>query len=238
VDLDDPIPTQLAPPEKLEACMARLGVGAHSVVVAYDSYSHMFAGRLRWALRAYGFDNVFVLEGGWGTWCREGRPVETGEPVDGGEDERNPPALHDIPPFRARAVSALRATKDDVVNVVRGSRSALLVDARSPAQYRGETSAAARAGHIPGAINVPYAELLEASDGRYLPEADLLKKLHAAGVPEARDADIIVYCNGGISATVPLTALERLGYRKVSLYDGSWNEWGNDASLPIQAADR
>ena len=111
----------------------------------------------------------------------------------------------------------------------------VLIDARPPEQYAGAVTAAARAGHIPGALNVPYARLVDASTGRFLPSGELARVFREAGVDVAAlPREVIVYCNGGVSCTVPLNALRMLGRHDVAVYDGSWNEWGADASLPIR----
>ena len=223
VDEGDPIPSQLAPPEVMQANLERLGIGDDCAVVAYDDYSHVFAGRLRWALRAYGHDRVRILDGGFATWKREGRPLTDVVPSP-------PPAR-----FTPRPVKALRKTADEVAAAL--SRGALLIDARAPEQFAGEVSAAARAGHIPTARNVPYGTLVQGSERAFRSPEELRAAFRNAGVDlDALPEEVIVYCNGGITATVPLTALNLLGVDRVALYDGSWNEWGNDPTRPIEPA--
>ncbi len=223
VDDGDPVPMQVAQPGPFAAKMAELGIGDETLVVAYDDYDHIFAGRLAWALRYYGHDAVLILDGGWSRWSAEGRPSEKGTP---------PPAP---PPqvFTARPRPALRRTAREVERVL-GGADVILIDARPPEQYAGEVTAAARAGHIPGALNVPYARLVDGGTGRFLPAAELARVFREGGVDVAAlPREIIVYCNGGVSCTVPLNALRMLGRDDVAVYDGSWNEWGADASLPI-----
>jgi thiosulfate/3-mercaptopyruvate sulfurtransferase len=223
VDRSDPVPVQIAPPDVFAAKMSELGIGDDTLVVAYDDYNHMFAGRLAWALRYYGHDAVRVLDGGWPRWVAEGRPTssEASEP----RSER----------FMPRPRPSLRRTADEVAAALLRD-DVLLLDARPADQYAGASSAAARAGHIPGARNVPYARLIDTSSGRFLPEKDLARIFAEAGVDIARlPRDVVVYCNGGVSATVPLNALRILGRDDVALYDGSWNEWGNDPSRPIKS---
>jgi thiosulfate/3-mercaptopyruvate sulfurtransferase len=227
VDEGDPVPTQVARPGPFSAKMAELGIGDETLVVAYDDYDHIFAGRLAWALRYYGHDAVRVLDGGWSRWLAEGRPIAaTPAPLP-------PPAL---PPgvFTARPRPALRRTAREVEGAL-GRPDVVLIDARPPEQYAGAVTAAARAGHIPGALNVPYARLVDASTGRFLPSSELARVFREAGVDVAAlPREVIVYCNGGVSCTVPLNALRMLGRDDVAVYDGSWNEWGGDASLPIR----
>jgi thiosulfate/3-mercaptopyruvate sulfurtransferase len=223
VDDGDPVPMQVAQPGPFAAKMAELGIGDDTLVVAYDDYDHIFAGRLAWALRYYGHDEVRILDGGWSRWLAEGRPVAT--------DATQPAAP--APAFTARPRAALRRTAREVERVL-GRADVVLIDARPAEQYAGEVTASARAGHIPGALNVPYARLVDSSTGRFLPAGEMARVFRDAGVDVASlPREIIVYCNGGVSCTVPLNALRMLGRDDVAVYDGSWNEWGADASLPI-----
>ncbi|HTB77214.1 MAG TPA: sulfurtransferase [Polyangiaceae bacterium] len=222
VDPSDPVPMQVAAPGPFAARMGELGIGDDALVVAYDDYDHIFAGRLAWALRYYGHDAVRVLDGGWARWLAEGRPTSA-----------------DVPPFdpavfTARPRPSLRRTAGEVAGVL-GRPDVVLIDARPADQYAGVVTAAARAGHIPGAVNVPYARLVDATTGRFLPSEDLARVFRDSGVDVTHlPHEVIVYCNGGVSCTVPLNALRLLGRDDVAVYDGSWNEWGEDPSLPIR----
>jgi thiosulfate/3-mercaptopyruvate sulfurtransferase len=221
IDPDDPVPAQIAPPERFAHAMEAIGVGDDTAVVAYDDYNAMFAGRLAWALRFYGHDDVRILDGGFALWAREGRPLTT--------DATPAPAPRVT--FTPRARPPLRRTADEVAS---RPADALLIDARPPDQFEGKVSAARRMGHIPGARNVPYAKLIDATTGRFLPVSRLREVFAASGVDlTSPPNEVVVYCNGGVSATVPLTALALLGRTDVAVYDGSWNEWGNDEARPI-----
>jgi thiosulfate/3-mercaptopyruvate sulfurtransferase len=223
VDPDDPVPAQVALPPAFAAKMGELGVGDGTSVVVYDDYDHAFAGRLAWALRYYGHDDVRVLDGGWGGWLAEGRPTSQEVP----KPERAT--------FTARPRAALRRTSDEVARSL-DDPGVLLIDARPADQYVGTTSAAARSGHIPGARNVPYARLVDASTGQFLPHDALARVFSEAGVDVARlPREVVVYCNGGVTCTVPLNALRMLGREDVAVFDGSWNEWGNDTRRPIRS---
>jgi thiosulfate/3-mercaptopyruvate sulfurtransferase len=221
VDPLDPVPAQIAQPAAFAAKMAELGIGDDTLVVAYDDHDHIFAGRLSWALRYYGHESVRILDGGWARWVAEGRATSRDVPSI-------PPAA-----FTPRPRPILRKTADDVARVL-GKSDVLLLDARPGAQYEGVVTAAARAGHIPGARNVPYASLVDPSTGRFLEDDALARAFADAGVDVANlPPNIVVYCNGGVSCTVPLHALQMLGRSDVSVYDGSWNEWGSDDARPI-----
>jgi thiosulfate/3-mercaptopyruvate sulfurtransferase len=224
VDVDDPIPSQIAPAGRFAAKMTELGIGDDTLVVAYDDYDHIFAGRLAWALRYYGHDGVRIVDGGWSRWVAEGRPTTREVP--------RPPAAS--PPFTPRRRPGLRVSADDVAAAI-GRSDVLLVDARAPDQYAGTVSAAGRGGHIPGARNVHYAALIEPMTGRFRSAGEITRAFAQAGVDVAHlPPRVIVYCNGGISCTVPLHALQMLGSVDVAVYDGSWNEWGPDERRPIQ----
>ena len=221
VDPNDEIPSQIAPPDRFAALMLALGIGDLTSVVAYDDYNTIFASRFAWALRYYGHEAVRVLDGGWARWASEKRPTDEGVP-------------HPFPArFTPRVQPALRRVADEVQAKL-GDPSVLLIDARPASQYEGTASAASRAGHIPGAMNVPYTSLIDQATGKMLAPAELTNVFAQAGVDVAKlPREIVCYCNGGITATVPVTALRVLGRDDVAVYDGSWNEWGNDAKRPI-----
>jgi thiosulfate/3-mercaptopyruvate sulfurtransferase len=226
VDPNDPVPMQVATPEAFAAAMNAIGVGDDTLAVVYDDYDHIFAGRLAWALRYYGHEGVRVLDGGWSRWLAEGRATQAGAP---------PPVARPAKPFQARPIAALRKTADDVEQVI-GRSDVVLIDARPADQYAGAVSAASRAGHIPGARNVPYASLVDKDSGRFLPAPDLARVFLDSGIDVAAlPREIVVYCNGGVSCTVPLNALRLLGRDDVAVYDGSWNEWGEDPRRPIRS---
>ncbi len=222
VDPSDPVPMQIATPAAFEAKMSELGVGDDTLVVAYDDYDHIFAGRLAWALRYYGHDRVLLLDGGWGRWVAERRPTNADVP-------RPAPAR-----FTARPRPELRRTAGEVMASL-GRADVLLVDARAPEQYEGAVSVAGRGGHIPGARNVHYARLVDSQSGAFLAPDELRRVFADAGVDVANlPREVVVYCNGGVSCTVPLHALHMLGRSDVAVYDGSWNEWGPDESRPVR----
>jgi thiosulfate/3-mercaptopyruvate sulfurtransferase len=217
-DPDDPRHAQIAKPERYAAAMSRLGIGADTFVVAYDDADGMFAARLWWSLNYYGHSQVAVLDGGWKKWTAENRPVTAEVPT--------------ISPTQFTAVPnpALRRTGDQILAALNSDMC--LIDVRTPEEFAGEYARAKRKGHIPGAINQPRAGLV-APDGTLLPAEKLHEKFAALGIDKS-SPEIVTYCNGGVSASFGLLALRVAGLENLSMYDGSWKEWGNDDSKPIE----
>lgn len=210
----------IAPPDRFAEAMRRAGIGSGAMVVAYDDAAGMFAARLWWALNYYGHDKVAVLDGGWSKWTAEGRAVTADTPAIAPGD------------FVARPRPEWLRTIDQVAAASADADAAgLLIDARSPAEYAGQASRASRAGHIPGAANVPRTALIS-PDGTLLPPDELQRVFAAAGVTD-RSTRVTTYCNAGVSASFDLLALRVAGFANSANYDGSWKEWGNDARRPI-----
>ena len=205
-----------------------LGVGDGDRVVAYDgSGANLSAARLWWMLRAFGHEDVAVLDGGLPKWVAEGRPTERGEPAPA------PPARFTarLDASRVRDLAAVRAL---VERGSMGEEDALIVDMRPAGRFAGrdpEPRPGLRGGHVPGSVNVPYTELVQA-DGTVLPLDELRARLADAGV--RLDRPIVATCGSGTSACALLLNLERLGVREAALYDGSWSEWGARDDVPVE----
>jgi thiosulfate/3-mercaptopyruvate sulfurtransferase len=206
---------------QLEAAFGRHGVGNDSHVVLYSIGTAMWATRFWWMLRSIGFDNVSVLDGGLDKWKAEGRAIETG-PAKG-----YPPATFTAKPRAGYFVDSRETLKASTAG------NTVVVNALGPQFYRGlEPSRYGRAGRIPGSVNVAAATLVDPATKAFLPLADAEQKFASAGV--TREKRVVAYCGGGISATIDLFQLYRLGYDKLTLYDGSMGEWAKDESLPIE----
>jgi thiosulfate/3-mercaptopyruvate sulfurtransferase len=206
--------------DQLEATFSRLGIGPGIQVVAYDQDSGMYAARLWWMLRYAGHDAVAVLDGGWAKWMREQQPTRSGE-------EQNAPGA-----FQATPRAGWRLSVAEVERIVR-DRSALLVDARAPERYEGQSEPIDRVpGHIPGARNLHYRDNL-AADGTMLPTAALATRIEPL-MRGRRAEDIVMYCGSGVTACQNLLALEHAGVSGARIYPGSWSEWSSDPSRPVE----
>lgn len=195
------------------------GIDDRTQVIAYDDAGGSMAARLWWLLRWLGHDAVAVLNGGWQHWLEEKREA-TGEIVS-----RAPRS------FTPRPHPDMIVTSDDVVAMMHDRRFRLL-DARVAVRYRGETEPIDPiAGHIPGAINAPFADNLT-PDGLFRPDDELLQYYETllGGIPADR---IACYCGSGINAAHTLLALKHLGLGDAKLYAGSWSEWITDPKRPI-----
>ncbi len=206
--------------DQFAAVMSRCGVGEGARVVLYSADGIMWATRVWWMLRGFGFDNAAILDGGWEKWRSEGRPVST-EPC------AYPPAT-----FVPRPRLDLFVGKERVRTVL-GDTNTVIVNALPSELHRGTNpSRYGRPGRVPGSVNVPAGRLIDRNTKTFVPLADASAKFSAAGVEPSRN--VICYCGGGIAATVDLFLLYQLGYEHLSLYDGSMGEWAADASLPIE----
>ena len=212
---DAPLPHTLPSPDAFARLAGRtLGVGDGHLVVVYDASGTNFSAARAWfTFRYFGHERVAVLDGGLVKWTAEGRPLETG-------DATAEPAT-----FTARARPELVRGLEDV-RARLGDGAARVVDVRGADRFGGrvpEPRPGVRSGHMPGAVNLPYAELVR-GDGTALPEPELRARLAAAGVDPAHPT--IATCGSGVTACNLLLHLHRLGARNAALYDGSWSEWG------------
>ncbi len=206
--------------EDFAAAMSRHGVDDGSRVILYSASGMMWATRVWWMLREFGFMNASVLDGGWEKWKAEGRPISS-EPC------RYAPAA-----FVARPPAGFFVDKERVRAAI-GDPSTIIINALPPEMHSGKGSSHyGRPGRIPGSVNIPYATLIDRQTKALGSLNDASAKFMDAGVDQSKN--VICYCGGGIAASLDLFVLHQLGYRDLSLYDASMSEWAADKSLPIE----
>ncbi|MCE4611105.1 MAG: sulfurtransferase [Desulfurococcales archaeon] len=218
--------------EGFERLMRRLGIENDDHVVLYGDYNNWFAAFAYWIFKMYGHEKVSILNGGRTKWIALGKPLTKETPrVDKESSYR---VLRVDLRYRAFFIDVMRKLRDP--NVV-------LVDVRSPEEYKGEVTAppeypneqAQRGGHIPGAVNIPWKKAVN-DDGTFKDVEELKRLYESRGVTP--DKEVIVYCRIGERAAHTWFVLkELLGYPRVRVYDGSWSEWGNMVGAPIKTGD-
>lgn len=208
------LPHMLPSPAAFEDAVSGMGIGNDDLLVIYDQTGiAMAAARVWWTFRVFGHDNVRVLNGGLPGWEAAGYPVNTAPP--------RPPSPST---FKARFRPGLVSTLQDVQHAT-SEKDSLILDARSPQRFSGtmpEPRPGLRSGHIPGSVNLPFTNLLDPS-GHRLKSKDALEKEFQ---PFGDSTPLIASCGSGVTACVIALAACRIGRRDVSVYDGSWAEWG------------
>lgn len=206
----------LPAPESFNAAMQRAGVGLEEPVVVYDDWAGRAAARAWWLLRHYGHHDVRLLDGGLAAWVAYGGEVEAGE-----SSPASPGDFHGRP-------GSMRVVASDELQ-----RMAVVVDARAPERYRGESEPVDPvAGHVPGAVNVPTSRNLD-NHGLFRDPHELRDVYASVGVLPG--ADVAAYCGSGVTAAHDVLALHIAGV-DAALYAGGWSEWVTDPSRPVETA--
>ena len=225
--LADGIRRDIASREEFSQLLSTSGIGPDTTIVVYGDNNNWFAAWAYWQLKLFGHRDVRILDGGRKYWLDQGLALTTDVPAYAPTGYRLPE-----PDF------ALRAFRDDILPRI-GDPSLALVDVRSPAEFAGEVIAppgmsetAQRAGHIPGAASIPWAQAVR-EDGRFKDRAELEALYAARGI--TADKDVIAYCRIGERSSHSWFVLhELLGFERVRNYDGSWTEWGSMVGVPIE----
>jgi thiosulfate/3-mercaptopyruvate sulfurtransferase len=225
--LADGIRRDIAGREDFGALLRTSGIGPDTTIVLYGDNNNWFAAWAYWQLKLYGHRDVRILNGGRKYWLDQGLPLSVDVPA-------YPETAYELP----EPDFALRAYRDDILPRL-GDEGLALVDVRSPAEFNGEIIAppgmaetAQRAGHIPGAASVPWAQTVR-EDGTFKSADELATLYEAKGVTP--DKDVIAYCRIGERSSHTWFVLhELLGYKRVRNYDGSWTEYGSLIGVPIE----
>lgn len=198
------------------ASFRKLGIDDGDLVILYDDYHNMQAGRVWWAMRYWGFENVRVLDGGWSNWKAEGRPQSMETSVVTSEGNAQP-----------KRQDHWRVGIDQFVS---SHEAARVLDARGPMNYAGDPDDP-RSGHIPGSLHVPFSSVLDPDTGCFLQD-EALRHVFDAAAPDWRSRQIITSCGSGYAATVLMLALTQLGVA-ATLFDGSIAVWKAEPGRPL-----
>lgn len=218
-DAASPVPYAFPTPQQLSERLAGLGVGPDDAIVVYDDSAIRTAARAWFVLTASGRGNIAILDGGLGKWRAEGLPLESGMP-----------ALTPATPATFTAPGRVRSKAEMLANLEHPAEQVL--DARSADRVFGtgiDPVHGGQNGRIPGALNLPFTQVLNA-DGTYKSPDQLRAAFMAAGID--LDAPVTATCGSGVTASVLLFAMHLVGKNDTALYDGSWSEWGTDPATP------
>jgi len=228
-DMNDPVTRDIVSKEQLEQVLANLGFKENMTLVLYGDFNNWFAAFAFWIMKYFGLNNVKLMNGGRKKWLVSGKPV-----------------TKEIPTYPRGSIrlsepdETIRVYKEYVRSILK-MKDKVLVDVRSPNEYTGEVLAppeypnehAQRGGHIPGAVNIPWALAVNDQDGTFKSREELEQLYRSKGITP--DKEVITYCRiGERSSHTWFVLTYLLGYPNVKNYDGSWTEWGNSIRFPIE----
>ena len=222
VTMKPPVMGLLPEKETLQTLFASLGINANTHIVAYDDEGGGKAARLLWTLASVGHQKMSLLNGGLHAWCAESLPLVASPSYPTASTET----------YEFNFQDNVIANQDYIIKHL-DDPSVICMDTRSEAEYSGIKKFADRAGHIPGAIHLDWIELMDQNNSLRLKKADELK-LMLESLQINPDKEIIVYCQSHHRSALSFVALTSLGYQKVKGYPGSWSDWGNSQTTPIE----
>ena len=211
----------LPSPSHIEKNLSLIGAKPDSTIVLYDGNSNLWASRGLWALQVYGHENTKLLDGVWGKWEKEGREVSTSIPKANISNYK----------FESSLDGSIIAGFDEILESIEDPTK-IVCDTRSPEEYSGKDVRADRGGHIPNSKNVNWVMGVN-EEGEFKSASELKELYEGAGITDGET--IYTLCQTAVRATHTWFILtDLLGEESVKVYDGSWTEWGNDPSLPIE----
>jgi thiosulfate/3-mercaptopyruvate sulfurtransferase len=224
VAVNNPVMGLLPDKETLSQLFSRIGLTKSSHVVAYDDEGGGRAARLIWTLDAIGHNHASILNGGLHAWIKEGHPCVNTE-------KRHEASHYDISTNEIPENNPVADRKFILSNL--NNENVLLLDSRSPEEYRGEKKFAAKAGRIPGAINLDWFLVIDKDKNmRLKSESELKALLKERGISE--DKTIVTYCQTHHRSALTYFVLKLLGYEHIKGYHGSWSDWGNQENTPVE----
>ena len=221
IDPDSHLPHTLPTPERFTQLAQQLGINEDSHIVIYDNQGIYSAPRAWWMFQVMGHPNVSIMDGGLPAWLEKGYPTQM-----------QPSVVSELGNFRANIQPRWLSRLEQVLQAIEDENTCI-IDARAEARFLGkapEPRPGLRSGHIPSALNLPFLTLMRGNG--YESTENIAKAFNLLGIKPSQR--LVFSCGSGITACILLVAAIQSGYDKVSVYDGSWAEWGADQNLPIE----